>query len=998
MREKDTQVLESFFGQLKLRCMQKEWAIHSREGKKNKLRMIALCSSLAAGSTETFFLIIDSKLQASEKGPRRTTYTMKKSFNMAKLSRVTARGTDSVFFEFKGADPLTFVFESVVQRDVFFAASKRISSDASVSQRATMSTGDPLLAPVAREQRYVLLNSDEETRLLAEIDSSGCALNAMLQFESQLKDRISAMELNGAATIVQSASVWDDLLEQINDLTGNVALLEERLGLYASELMSRKTVIESIEHQNNAKRRSRDNVAVVCSTMTTLRDRITLSEQADLVVHRLQQTDENSLIPYVVREMRSLVEAVTQIEAVLNSEGADWECSIDPVPAVTERRELFTGYRVLICHKVKRFIYVICDAYRTEFARDASRRSRTGVLFWQPPSRLFDQLQACGPIVHSLKQCDSEGYVALLRHFAASMQPVFAMEMRSFFKEVRSLVKKKGWRGGFRLGTVADEGDLDGMVESGEIFSVQRSNSKIATPSPALSYRVNSQPTTQANVPTQVSLVLPGLNVAGIRLMNEELQTYASSQFLRNQMEAKSTSKAVTKTLVKVAGTDGGGMLRPDVAFAAVFSTVSDLVLYLEDLLRDTFHVDNEATTSQGRYSPLQFMLTELFSAPDMTLEFSRPSDTKEVHWEDEDDATPESPGTGTKPDAWSGLDLVVSTTSMLENELVGFVEVIVNDCDGCYLLSAISMIDHLLGAIKNRTFLSRIFYRCRKMLRDGFMKFVSDQSSSINHEALKHVGNCGFLGFFSNFPLLISRLESLHACLKNWSSSFYEVFVAHILQLMFAALDELSYVSNTTVFGSRTSRPDPQQVRHGYVVQYRHCAFFVIAAQQFTAETQKLLATRVADATLRRDRYEKLYLTRVILADEFPTLERFTAKAEDLSKAYQTSELVYHEAVSQVAFNALFRNLEKEIRNGVPSAGKRIRRHLSVGVPTKSLEEGFHMRLLQLTWRHFVVILRERVALVNRLPQDLNYGASVECPVSLDALDQIVAACERDL
>ncbi|MBN8035375.1 hypothetical protein, partial [Vibrio vulnificus] len=87
--------------------MQKEWAIHSREGKKNKLRMIALCSSLAAGSTETFFLIIDSKLQASEKGPRRTTYTMKKSFNMAKLSRVTARGTDSVFFEFKGADPLT---------------------------------------------------------------------------------------------------------------------------------------------------------------------------------------------------------------------------------------------------------------------------------------------------------------------------------------------------------------------------------------------------------------------------------------------------------------------------------------------------------------------------------------------------------------------------------------------------------------------------------------------------------------------------------------------------------------------------------------------------------------------------------------------------------------------------------------------------------------------------------------------------------------------------
>eukprot|EP00658_Telonema_sp_P-2_P031286 TRINITY_DN23452_c0_g1_i1.p1 TRINITY_DN23452_c0_g1~~TRINITY_DN23452_c0_g1_i1.p1 ORF type:complete len:233 (-),score=39.99 TRINITY_DN23452_c0_g1_i1:147-755(-) len=178
---------------------------------------------------------------------------------------------------------------------------------------------------------------------------------------------------------------------------------------------------------------------------------------------------------------------------------------------------------------------------------------------------------------------------------------------------------------------------------------------------------------------------------------------------------------------------------------------------------------------------------------------------------------------------------------------------------------------------------------------------------------------------------------------------------------------------------------------RKGYLMQYRHNAFFccVFAGLPRSSRCRELLVTRFTQASFARDHYEELYLTRLIFADAFPHFSRFVSTAEDLFQTYKLEELNHNKALSKVIVSEALKELPAEIKSGIASAATRIKKHFTGDVRFGTTDEAFHKAILKQTWQHFGRLIKGKVAfLEKRLLVELAHLSGVQTPVTSEDVE----------
>lgn len=464
----------------------------------------------------------------------------------------------------------------------------------------------------------------------------------------------------------------------------------------------------------------------------------------------------------------------------------------------------------------------------------------------------------------------------------------------------------------------------------------------------------------------------------------------------------------------------GSGCVRPDIMFAVALETVVDCILREECLLSNCFNIrfepppadvdelENEegAAARRAREKEAQRMtrnelfdvsLKELF-AGDAVLVLAdadtgapppRVSKKKKRRAMNSDDEEEESSSTDSEEERRVAKAVLEKRKrNYIQFEMVEFAQFMVERCDRVYVLPMLCMV----RSLQRQDLPSAKSNYCREMLEciekdvlaPGLARYVAEQTESIERCGRKwKLRPHALLHPFAKLPLLLRRLDATINSLNTdvLDTQDYASVVMSFVDQSFLWLDIISHIRQPTereasgsvvtvadfltekvrdFVGLADDLGDPNAIKKGYLAQYRHHAFFCAMLQTFpeSSFSRQLLQERYDSSLVKRERYEELYLTRLILSDHLPQLAHFMLTAEDLIRTYTVSELSHHRSLSADTVTRLLVGLEAEVVRGVPEAAARVRKHFTRDVRPNTPEDGFHSTLLHVTWRHFVDVL----------------------------------------
>lgn len=949
------------------------------------------------------YILQQSEEALKKKGPKSQAYVVKRSFAVSRLQQTTTEGTTSVAFSVD-KDEVLLTFESPIQRDVMLAAIKRqtrgmlgqggrtgLFGTVASAYSATLD-GAPkpqqTIQTTNLTTKKVVLAPEEASQLLATLSDLNEDLSDMPHFDEALGDRIRDLEHEAANAVAESEAAWCRVSQGVEAVLQDVVILEDRVEQYSREIVARRPVIDAIEHESSRLQRSQGNLQLLLKQLTSLCDQLTMSNEDVETLKQLRQAAiGNNLPPFLMNEGNFLrvVHVMDSVDSIVGLTTLEKDF---PLSAVRERQTQMKQDHLFIAECMKFFMAQYIDHAVDELVGDKRNFSGSTRIVWKRHELLLKKLSMMHHATPTIKKKDVEGFMRLLRQYTDSIRLVIYMEYHRFLKSLRAHTRRIGWRGPFLLGSSAsNEDQLKVLMTSREIGATPiRSNCSVDTPGTITPARssislVNGD-TTAKEDDEILEVTLPNLKKCGASV-------FASNVNVPSRVVLQSAASSVT---AKVMGTSSPSVLRPDVAFGMLLDAVCDISLGEEELLRGTFLLGAPTQTKQPakgkRKGKKEGEKVSLLDDGDANVKCAIATEEEKLLM-------------ASLNEIFSGNDMVYLDNcdergvpvcnNMLLSEMLDFVGFLGNSCDPIYTVPILSMIDGLLERppIRSSDFMTQLLKALSGKVSEVHRASCASQTNSVRscgRKALKSMP--ALLPSFSRLPLLINWIENMNAALEfvNWQHA--DRMVLDLVQQAFETLDMVSHVGASSANGKQDFLPgadnqqhveerdeeggevvDADMIRRGYFVQFRHHAFFVAAVRTSLApHMQELLASRVTGCEGLRDRFEELYLTRVLFAKGFPILYRFVTVAEDLLTTYQMAELVHNRATSYDNVESLLANLCDQLERGIQETADRLTRHVTAGIDTQSTEEGFHKTLLGVTWTHFADLLVRKVEFLERL------------------------------
>ncbi|ESL09792.1 hypothetical protein TRSC58_02483 [Trypanosoma rangeli SC58] len=987
--------------------------------KGSKARLLALCrpfassSSLPSSVSQTTLNVVQVKSGRVAK--------VKLVFVVTRLVDVSYDGSFDATFNFGGSGMISVAFESHIQREMFVAVVRKVQRDlqphlTAVSRDVQALLTDALGAEVEadaaarmkslqHEKRRALTVEDEQ-RLQQFLGRHG--FDDIRSAEKRLSARQKEAELSSVEVLLKSVGAWETVRSHITALIVDVEELDGRIGQYSRQILSKKEQLQRIEHQSNALQRKQRNLRKLHGHLEALCSQLSLPPQTSTLLLRLQNTRDEDLVNFFAEgnNAKVLSVAMKHMWSLLQNKklGADY-----PITAVAERRAFFMEQRRMIAQRSKAYILATISKYEMTYRADRARYSGNGRLVWRMHLELMAQLASIRDVITALVHIDLEGYIAVLRRYRASMQRIYALEMHKFFKYVRTHVRKVGHRGPFLLGVRDSSGEaLANHMETTEAGETPRrvwgtGNSVASTPVASLLRTPNGGNGEEEE--GMLCIELPTARDSGLRLYDvaDVCETSASAA------RASSLSLASGWT-----GTSGG-KLRPDLALAMVLETTFSVVLQEEETLRQCFGIvskDTKADQTGELLEPfsenvltsyaedaarlLNDSLLELFGG-DKLVQFP-PSTAGAASWRHDSKADlygrkmAFSNADGGADSRSSGNDATQAQQACyLLRQLVEITEFCGEKCDRLYAVPVMVMLQAYRcegTPTAESVFCQMLLQALEPVVAAAVSRSIAEQTASIvtcRKRYFVHPG--GMLSCFTKFPAFVQRMEAVHNALPPavCDRRKYAAIALSFVDQAFEALNDITHLGGAearsdtklSFLESIEKRAakwldglDNNSVKRGIIQQYRHHAFFCAfyASLPETAYAVELLRERYTFSRKLLDHYEEVYLTRILLVKNFPEFGTFALVAEDLAQIHSREELRHHNALSVEAVRRVLRCLPQEVRSGIPSSSRRMKKHFLRDVTDQKEEGSFHCTLLQRLWQHFSTLLLQKIDFLDAL------------------------------
>jgi hypothetical protein len=596
--------------------------------KASKLRLIILSRSLGGSGGATLTIV---SVEANHQRVK-----LKSAFAVDRLVEVSNEGSFDATFNFGASGLLSVSFESHIQREMFVAAARRLqTTPSSAGARGgysdgrlgtirgvlTEAVGAEAEADAAarvrklRQDKRRVFTTEEEQHLLKHMGNDGAGFDDIKQFQEALLRQQKNSELKSLDLLTTSEGAWQEAQRQVQDLMQDVEEVERRIEEYSTHLLSKKSVIQQVEHDNNTLQRRQQNLESLYIMMSDLRDQLRLAPATVSLLTRLRSVPEEDLVAFFSEGSNALTLSVAMkhMQGVLHNPKLD---SDFPINAVTERKAYFLDQRKMITQRSKAYILFTIESHEAIYFADKTRYSRDASLVWRLHVELSAKLMNISDIICALGHIDVEGFSSALRKYRSSMQKVYALEISRFFKTLKRQTKKVNtWRGPFLLGASETRKEALSMrvetAQAGETPRMATRGGYSATP--ALTPRL-MQFDDDANTDacggrgpsasnrgdgdhTRLTLEFPSvadLHMEG-NVPSSAIELYESARTLRKLDVRAETSAVVTGIKSLAPTTSGGGYVRPDLAFAIALESAVLAVLHEEAILRSCFGLSDTA-------------------------------------------------------------------------------------------------------------------------------------------------------------------------------------------------------------------------------------------------------------------------------------------------------------------------------------------------------------------------------------------------------------------
>ncbi|ORC82988.1 uncharacterized protein TM35_000791140 [Trypanosoma theileri] len=870
-----------------------------------------------------------------------------------------------------------------------------------------------------RRARHRALSGEDERRLQAFLGPNG--FDDVRSTELRLLARQKEAELAAVAVLLTSGSAWEGVRCRIADIITDMEELEGRIAQYSRHILSKKDQLQRIEHQNNKLQRKQRNLEKLHEHLEEFCGQLSLPKQTSALLLRLRSTRDEDLVSFFAEgnNAQILSDAMKHMRTLLHNT----KLSTDfPIAAVAERRAFFTEQRRMIAHRSKAYILATISKHEEAYLADRNRYSGKGRVVWRMHTELMGQLMSIRDMITALAHIDLEGYIAVLRRYRVSMQRVYALEVHRFFKYLRELVKKVGSRGPFLLGVRDSPDDMlathvetmggtgarsrSGSVAGGAASTNLWGGSLRSSPDPSLAQtpRGRSNSIAQSNNSKYndevVSVELPCCQDESLRLYD------------RSSVHVGTPSASSAFSLTSGFAGKKNGELRPDLALAIAIETTFTIVLQEEEIMRQCFglaekervNVDNSIEGSTvlnstaltiGERDASELLgesLLELFGG-DKLVQFSSAATNSTSQLQGNETEFSGSKVTAIDDADRNSVNILrrAQQRCFLQQQLLGFAEYCGEKCDRLYAVPVIVMVKAYLREgtrTAASSFCLVMLQALERLVASIISRSIAEQTASIaacRRRYLLHPA--GMLSCFTKLPVFVQRMEVIHDALPPAICSRND-YASIALSFVDQSFEALNYITN--LVGQDTRRDlklsitetiamraiklldgvDNKSAKRGFIQQYRHHAFFCAfytSLQPTNCYAVDLLRERNESSELLRDRYEEVYLTRVVLVKDFTEFGSFVLVAEDLVRVHSREELRHHNALSVEAVRRVLRSLPREMRNGIPSSSKRMKKHFLRDVAGKQ-EESFHCTLLQRLWQHFGILLLQKIDFLEAL------------------------------
>ncbi|KPA74644.1 hypothetical protein ABB37_08983 [Leptomonas pyrrhocoris] len=599
----------------------------SNKKKASKPRLIILTRPLGGSGGATLTIV------AVE--PNNQRVKLKSAFAVDRLTEVSNEGSFDATFNFGASGLLSVSFESHIQREMFVASARRLqTTPSSAGARGgysdgrlgairgvlTEAVGAEVEADAAarvrklRQDKRRLFTTEEEQHLLRHMGTDGAGFDDIKQFQDALLRQQKNSELRSLDLLTASETAWQEAQQQVQDLVQDVEQLEQRIEEYSTHLLSKKSVIQQVEHDNNTLQRRQQNLESLYIMMSDLRDQLRLAPATVALLTRLRAAPEEGLVAFFSEGSNAvtLSVAMKHMQGVLHNSKLD---SDFPINAVAERKAYFLDQRKMITQRSKAYILSTIESYEAIYFADKTRYSRDSSLVWRLHVDLSVKLMNISDIICALGRIDVEGFGNALRKYRSSMQKVYALEISRFFKSLKKQIKKVNtWRGPFLLGTSETRKEaMSVRVETTQEAETPRGRARGGyTATPALTPRLMlydedasadgggraGSPSTRGDDDhTRLTVQFPSvadLHMEG-NVPSTAVELYESAGTLR-RLDVRAERSTVVSGIKSLApSTSGGGYLRPDLAFAIALESAVLAVLHEEAILRNCFGLADTA-------------------------------------------------------------------------------------------------------------------------------------------------------------------------------------------------------------------------------------------------------------------------------------------------------------------------------------------------------------------------------------------------------------------
>lgn len=601
--------------------------------KASKPRLIILSRPLSGSGGATLTIVSVE--------PNHQRVKLKSAFAVDRLTDVSNEGSFDATFNFGASGLLSVSFESHIQREMFVAAARRLQTTPSsggarggyadgrlgtIRGVLTEAVGAEVEADAAarvrklRQDKRRVFSTEEEQHLLKHMGNGGAGFDDIKQFQEALLRQQKSLELRSLDLLTTSEAAWQEAQQQVQNLVQDVEEVEQRIEEYSTHLLSKKSVIQQVEHDNNTLQRRQQNLEALYIMMADLRDQLSLSPATVALLSRLRTVPEDGLVAFFTEGSNAvtLSVAMKHMQGVLHNPKLD---SDFPINAVVERKAYFLEQRKMITQRSKAYILSTIESFEATYFADKTRYSRDASLVWRLHVELSVKLMNISDIICALGRIDVEGFGNALRKYRSSMQKIYSLEISRFFKTLKKQIKKVNtWRGPFLLGTFESRKEAMSMrmetAQAGETPRVSSRNWYSATPAltPRLMQydddsntdaggRGRSASTRGEDDHTRLTVEFP--SVADLHMEGNvpatAIELHESANTLRKLDVRAETSSVVSGIKSLAPTTSGGGYVRPDLAFAIALESAVLAVLHEEAILRSCFGlVDTSATDPSG--------------------------------------------------------------------------------------------------------------------------------------------------------------------------------------------------------------------------------------------------------------------------------------------------------------------------------------------------------------------------------------------------------------